>query len=66
MFDKHLLDMVELGVTGYVPLSEVRGPKKMVGSAPLMVFCGDDWERTPELAKLRSMLLGALKQRGGG
>ena len=63
MFDHHLLDMLELGVVGFEPMEEIVGPKKMVGSCPLMVFTGDEWERTPELAKLRSLLLDVFAAR---
>ena len=59
MFDKHLLDMVELGVVGYEPISEIEGPKKMIGCSRLMVFNGDEWVRSPEITRLRNMLLGA-------
>lgn len=60
MFDRHVLDMLELGIVGYEPIDEIEGPKKMVGSSPLMVFNGDEWERSLELTRLRGMLLGAF------
>ena len=63
MFDLHLLDMLELGIVGFEPIEEIEGPKKMVGSCPMMVFTGDEWERTPELVKLRSMLLDVFAAR---
>ena len=63
MFDHHLLDMLELGVLGFEPMAEIVGPKKFVGSCPMMVFNGDEWDRTPDLVKLRSLLLDVFAAR---
>jgi ribosome production factor 2 len=63
-FDGHVLDMLELGVVGYEGLDEFDGPKKMLGSPPCFVFNGEDWDRSPELQKLRSVLLGAWRAEG--
>jgi ribosome production factor 2 len=42
MFDRHILDIVELGVERYKSLMDYKGcPKKRVGSKPMMLFVGD-------------------------
>jgi len=57
LFDSHMYDMVELGVTKYTGLTEYGGSKKSVGSHPLMVFAGEAWERSASHGLLRSLLL---------
>ena len=57
-FDDHILDVIELGVPGYAAIGDFEGPKKVIGSHPFFLFNGEDWERTKELKKLRSLLLG--------
>jgi hypothetical protein len=64
LFDGHVLDMIELGLAKFVPLSEFDGAKKRIGSVPCFVFAGDEWDRNPTCARLRSMILGALSQSG--
>jgi ribosome production factor 2 len=57
MYDYHLLDMVELGILGYASINDYTGPKKMLGSFPLMLFQGEEWSRLPEFIKLKSLFL---------
>ncbi len=58
MFDAHIFDMIELGITDFKGVSEFSGPKKAIGSFPCMVFAGDLWETSVEHGNLRNMLLG--------
>lgn len=58
-FDGHVLDMVELGLSNFVGLEEIPGPKKRIGSIPCFLFIGDEWDRNPTCGRLRSLVLGA-------
>lgn len=57
MFDHKLLDMVEVGVEAYTPISECAGPSKTIGSKPCFVFQGDAFEHDPVLANFKNLLL---------
>jgi ribosome production factor 2 len=65
LFDGHLLDMLELGIDPdtFVSLLDIKGAKMRLGAPPLLVFTGELWERSPDLAKLRSLLLDLFAQR---
>lgn len=57
-FDRHILDMAELGVTYYKSLKDYGGaPKKRIGSKPMMLFVGDVWHNDHEYRKLQNLLL---------
>jgi ribosome production factor 2 len=56
---------MEFGIEAHTSIEEIKGPKKAIGSRPCMVFNGEEWERTTEHKKLRSLLLGAYRARGG-
>lgn len=57
MYDGHLLDMVEFGVTNYIEMNDIEGHKKMIGSKPLLVFQGDQWETDTIYARLQNLFL---------
>ncbi|KAK3857880.1 hypothetical protein Pcinc_035892 [Petrolisthes cinctipes] len=57
MFDHHLLDMVELGVENYAPLSEFKNAKVAAGTKPCMVFCGTEFEDVTEFKILKNLLI---------
>jgi len=59
VFDGHLLDMVELGITRFTSMVEHKGPSKAMRSTPAFVFAGDKWDLDGNLTRLRSLLLGA-------
>jgi ribosome production factor 2 len=65
-FDGHIFDMMELGVSDFTSLREVAGPKKALGSAPCMIFQGGAWERSPDLMRLRGMVLDVFSARDIG
>lgn len=54
MFDFHILDMFELSVDKYVPMEHC---KMAVGSKPLMIFNGEEFEQKPDFKKLQNFLL---------
>jgi len=57
MFDSHLLDMYEFGVSGFAALTEFAGDKKRIGSKPVMVFTGDQWNSDNTYRKVANLLL---------
>lgn len=58
MFDRQILDVVELGVDMYKSLSDYKGcPKKRIGSKPLLLFVGDGWHLNSDLKRLQNLLL---------
>ncbi len=58
MFDGRVLDMVELGVSGFRPSSEFKGSvAKRVGSKPCMVFAGDEWNNDEGMSRLQIILV---------
>ncbi|CAM9723947.1 unnamed protein product [Discosporangium mesarthrocarpum] len=59
-FDGHILDMIELGLVGFVGTSELNGLAKRVGSKPVMMFQGDQWGREESYRKLQNLLVGAF------
>ena len=57
-FDRHILDIVELGILRYKSLADYKqAPKKRVGSKPLMVFLGEKWELGEQYKKLQNLLV---------
>jgi ribosome production factor 2 len=56
-FDGHLLDMFELGVKSYKALSDFRNEKVSSGSKPVLLFSGSAFESSPEMKRLRSLLI---------
>ena len=57
-FDGQLLDMVELGVNEYKSLTFYKGaPKKRVGSKPMFLFQGAEWETDDDIKKLKNLIL---------
>jgi ribosome production factor 2 len=65
-FDGRILDMIELGLDPATCLgsSDFAGPKKLLGSKPMLLFQGDEWERHPTLVKLKSLLTDAFGMKG--
>ncbi|KAG9090096.1 rRNA-binding ribosome biosynthesis protein rpf2, partial [Ceratobasidium sp. 392] len=57
MFDGSVLDMCELGVVGYTPMSAFPGPKSTPGHRPLVHFASQLFDTHPRYIQLRSLLL---------
>ncbi|KAK7076414.1 rRNA-binding ribosome biosynthesis protein rpf2 [Halocaridina rubra] len=57
MFDRHILDMVELGITNFKSLKDFKNAKVSSGTKPCMVFCGSDFEDVTEFQKLKNYLI---------
>jgi ribosome production factor 2 len=59
MFDHHVLDMVELGISAYEPMGSFPGAGggSTSGAKPCLLFSGADWSHTAELQHLRGLLV---------
>lgn len=57
MYDGHLLDMVEFGVSEYVSLSDIPGTKKSIAAKPMMIFQGDQWQSDNTFTRIQNILL---------
>ncbi len=57
-FDGRVLDLVELGVSGFCSSTEFKGSvAKRVGSKPCMVFAGDEWNNDEVMSRLQLILV---------
>ena len=57
-FDRHIIDMVELGIVRYKSLKDYGGaPKKRIGSKPMMLFVGDRWHLDHQYRRLQNLFL---------
>lgn len=59
MFDGHLYDAVELGVTHYASIKSFANAStgSQLGSKPCIIFVGEKFESVPQLKQLKSILL---------
>lgn len=57
MYDRHLLDMVELGIEAYKGLAEFKAEKPMLGAKPCILFCGEQFEHNFEYQRLKNLLV---------
>ena len=53
--------MYEFGVENFSSLLAFRGPKKAIGSKPLMVFLGDQWDIDATYIKIQSLLMDTFR-----
>lgn len=56
-YDGHILDMIEFGVDEQICIQEILGEKKGVGSKPLLVFQGDQWENDTTYKNIKNLLI---------
>lgn len=57
LFNHEVLDMMELGVSNWKPMSAFTGSKAALGMKPLMIFSGDIFDQREDYSKLKNMLL---------
>ena len=57
MYDYHLLDMIELGVTGFKAINEFKNEKVAAEIKPCLTFSGEAFEKTDEMRRLKSLLV---------
>lgn len=56
-FDGHILDMAEFGISNFVGINEIDGFKKGIGSKPLLLFHGEQWESDSTYSKLQNLFI---------
>eukprot|EP00095_Tigriopus_kingsejongensis_P004016 snap_masked-scaffold5_size1054832-processed-gene-0.10 protein:Tk04016 transcript:snap_masked-scaffold5_size1054832-processed-gene-0.10-mRNA-1 annotation:"brix domain-containing protein 1" len=56
-YDGAVLDMIELGVDKFRPLTDFGGEKPPTGTKPVLMFAGEAFETQPELQRLKSLLI---------
>ena len=62
IFNDHLLDMVELGIENYLPISMFPSTSKvMAGTKPVVVFTGEQFSSDPEWQGVRNIFLDYLR-----
>ncbi len=49
--------MFEFGVDDFIPLKEFKGDKKAIGSKPMVLFLGEQWEMDSNYIKLQNLFL---------
>jgi ribosome production factor 2 len=57
MYDGHLLDMYEFGVSQFSALTEFSGAKKRIGSKPVLVLNGDQWQTDAIYRRIGNLLM---------
>ena len=57
MYEGHLLDMYEFGITEFQNIQSFSGSKKKTGSKPLLQFQGDQWESDPKYGRLQNLFV---------
>ncbi|XP_014669728.1 PREDICTED: ribosome production factor 2 homolog [Priapulus caudatus] len=57
MYDMHVLDMVELGIEKFQPLSSFAVAKCPTGTKPCLVFTGEPFEHDHEYKRLKNMFI---------
>ncbi|XP_057305757.1 ribosome production factor 2 homolog [Hydractinia symbiolongicarpus] len=56
-YDFHMLDMFELGIERYQPISEFKAHKVTVGTKPCLLFSGEEFENKIEYRRLKSLFI---------
>lgn len=57
-YDGHIFDMIEFGIDKHSQLTEFRDTaKKNIGSKPMMLFQGDQWDTDSTYGKIQNLLL---------
>ncbi|KAL1678624.1 Brix domain-containing protein [Schizophyllum commune] len=57
MYDYRVLDVIEVGVDKFVPMSDFKTPKSTPGHKPLMHFASELFDTHPRFVQLKSMLM---------
>ncbi|KAG9019161.1 rRNA-binding ribosome biosynthesis protein rpf2 [Tulasnella sp. 427] len=57
MFDHKVLDMIELGVEGYIPMVDFKTPKPQPGIRPVIHFGSELFDTHPRYMQVKSMFL---------
>lgn len=57
IYDNQILDMIEFGVKQYKSLSDFKNDKIGINCKPCLVFNGDQWAKSEELRRAKSLLV---------
>lgn len=60
-YDGHILDMVEFGLENVQFITDFAGYKKSVGSKPIMLFQGDQWDSDTTYGKLQNLFIDVFR-----
>lgn len=60
-YDGHILDMIEVGIDAYTSMKDFTGTKKGIGSKPLLVFQGAQWETDTLYKSIQNILIDVLR-----
>ena len=61
MYDHHILDMFELSISQFKPMSSFKGvDKPSIGSKPCVILKGDEFESNEELKRFGNLFIGSL------
>jgi ribosome production factor 2 len=55
-FDYHILDMFELGIDKFIPISNFKAAKVTVSTKPCLLFAGEEFESKSEYMRLKTFL----------
>jgi ribosome production factor 2 len=56
-YDGHILDLVEFGVEAAQGMDSFEAPKKVLGSKPLFLFVGSQWDTDSLFTRIQNLLL---------
>jgi ribosome production factor 2 len=57
VYDEQILDMIEFGLKQYKGLNEFKNEKIGVNCKPCLIFNGDQWSKSEELRRAKSLLV---------
>ncbi|KIY49447.1 Brix-domain-containing protein [Fistulina hepatica ATCC 64428] len=57
MYDKHVLDMIEVGVDKWIPMADFKTPKSTPGHKSLMHFASELFDTHPRFIQFKSLLM---------
>lgn len=55
-YDHHILDMFELGIDSYLPMSSFKSSKVATGTKPCILFAGEEFESKLEYRRLKTFM----------
>jgi len=60
-FNNQLLDMIELGITNYTPMTTQSRYQAAIGSKPCFIFVGEEFEQNQRYTKLQNLILDTFR-----
>ncbi|KAJ9582866.1 hypothetical protein L9F63_022790, partial [Diploptera punctata] len=62
VYDRHILDMIELGIEKYKALKEFKTEKVSLGIKPCLLFTGELFEHNHEFKRIKSLFVDMFKR----